>query len=314
MALHNAKTNFQKVQDFNRAFDMVPPEPENYSGYYEDALGRIKIDAFQNIRPQLFTDSPKIIQLRLDLIKEEIGELNQAISDNNFIEIRDALADILYVVYGMSDVLGIEIDTFFKNEINNSIKPCTVESEVQRFFDSIKKYSNQGDDDTRPIGLSNFNNVQVNLDLYPAQFLELDNWSQLTKQNILTNILVKINSTYNQLEETCHSSKPKTLNEHHEIALYIVKLLKWVYSYSEIACINSDRDFAIVHDSNMSKLCDTEADAQATIADYAGKFTAGTSPYDSPYYYELPKLGKWIVKNKSTGKALKNIKYRKVQF
>jgi len=313
MAIHNAKTNFQKVQEFNRAFDMVPAEPETYSGYYEDELGRIKIDAFQNIRPQLFIDSPKIIQLRLDLIKEEIGELNQAITDNNFIETRDALADILYVVYGMSDVLGIEIDTFFKNEINNSIKPCKVESEVQRFFDSIKKYSNQSDD-TRPIGLSNFNNVQVNLDLYPAQFLELDNWVQLTKQNILTNILVKINSTYNQLEEICYSSKPKTPIAHHEIALYIVKLLKWVYSYSEIACINSDRDFAIVHDSNMSKLCDTEADAQATVTDYADKFATGISPYDSPYYYELPKLGKWIVKNKSTGKALKNIKYRKVQF
>ena len=310
MAHHRVKTNFEKVQEFNRAFDMVPQEPENYSGYYENELGHIRVDAFQNIRPQLFTESPKIIQLRLDLIKEEIGELNQAITDNDFIETRDALADILYVVYGMADVLGIDIDTVFKDQITNSVIPNTHE----RFMEVLAKYSNEGIDPARPIGLTNFNWVQVYLDVYPAQFLELDNWAQLTKQNILTIILVKINSTYNLLEKTCHSDKPKNRDAFYDSALYISQLLKWVYCYSEIATIKSDCDFAIVHDSNMSKLCDTEADAQATVADYAAKFAAGTSPYDSPYYYELPKLGKWIVKNKSTGKALKNIKYCKVQF
>ena len=78
--------------------------------------------------------------------------------------------------------------------------------------------------------------------------------------------------------------------------------------------INADADFAIVHSSNMSKLCDTEADALATVADYESKFKDGKSPYDSPYYYALPEICKWIVKNRSTGKALKNIKYQKVVF
>ena len=77
---------------------------------------------------------------------------------------------------------------------------------------------------------------------------------------------------------------------------------------------NADNDFAIVHDSNMSKLCSTEADAIATVEDYKQKYELKTSPYDSPYYYYLPKLNKWIVKNLSTGKALKNIKYKKVEF
>jgi predicted HAD superfamily Cof-like phosphohydrolase len=310
MEPHRAKTNFEKVQEFNRAFDMVSQEPETYSGYYEDEQGHIQIDPFKNIRPALFTDSPKIIKLRLDLIKEELSELNQAIIDKDFIETRDALADILYVVYGMADVLGIDIDTFFKNEITNSINPNTHE----KFIEVVAKYSNQGADLERPIGLSNFNWVQVYLAVYPALFLELDNWAQLTKQNILTNIQTKINTAYNQLEQICNSEITKNITAFHEIALYITQLLKWVYCYSEMATINSDSDFAIVHDSNMSKLCDTEADAQATVADYLTKFAEGTSPYDTPYYYELPKLGKWIVKNKSTGKALKNIKYRKVVF
>ena len=64
----------------------------------------------------------------------------------------------------------------------------------------------------------------------------------------------------------------------------------------------------------MSKLCDTEQDAKDTIVDYINKYNAGKSPYDSPYYYELPELKKWIVKNKSSGKALKNIKYKAVEF
>ena len=58
----------------------------------------------------------------------------------------------------------------------------------------------------------------------------------------------------------------------------------------------------------------TQDMAQATVNDYTAKYVSGNSPYDTPYYYELPELGKWIVKNKSTGKALKNIKYKKVDF
>ena len=92
------KTNFQKVQEFNRAFDMVPKEPTTYSDGEFDEFGRPKPNAFMNIRPSLFTDAPKTIKLRLDLIDEEIKELNQAIKNEDFLETRDALADILYVV------------------------------------------------------------------------------------------------------------------------------------------------------------------------------------------------------------------------
>ena len=94
----------------------------------------------------------------------------------------------------------------------------------------------------------------------------------------------------------------------------ICELLKYTYSLAAILNINADSDFAIVHDSNMSKLCDNEDDARATVSDYEEKFKTGTSPYDSPYYYYLEDIGKYIVKNKSTGKALKNIKYKKVVF
>ena len=91
-------------------------------------------------------------------------------------------------------------------------------------------------------------------------------------------------------------------------------LLKITYILANLYNINADSDFAIIHESNMSKLCDTEEDAIATVVSYNNKYQNGTSPYDSPYCYELPDLQKWIVKNKSTGKALKNIKYKEVSF
>ena len=112
------KTNFQKVQEFNRAFDAVPKEPKNYvSSVMNEETEVPEITEFAHIRPELFSDDLKVVKLRLDLIREEISELNTAIKENDSIEIRDALSDILYVVYGFADVLGINIDDYYSNYI-----------------------------------------------------------------------------------------------------------------------------------------------------------------------------------------------------
>ena len=103
------KTNFEKVMEFNRAFDMVQQEPSSYN--------LNSTNPFTYARVNIFNDSPNIVKLRLDLIKEEVDELYAAIEQNDIIEQRDACADILYVVYGMADVLGISIDNVFKNNI-----------------------------------------------------------------------------------------------------------------------------------------------------------------------------------------------------
>ena len=56
----------------------------------------------------------KITQLRLDLIKEELNELNQAIESKDLNEVADALTDILYVTYGAGCAFGIDLDKCFK--------------------------------------------------------------------------------------------------------------------------------------------------------------------------------------------------------
>ena len=63
-------------------------------------------------KPQ-FPDE-ETIQLRYDLIKEELNELEQAMKTKNLKEIADALTDILYVTYGAGYAYGINLDKCFK--------------------------------------------------------------------------------------------------------------------------------------------------------------------------------------------------------
>ena len=62
-------------------------------------------------KPQ-FPDE-KTMQLRHDLIKEELNELEQAMKTKNLKEIADALTDILYVTYGAGYAYGINLDKCF---------------------------------------------------------------------------------------------------------------------------------------------------------------------------------------------------------
>tara|TARA_B100001179_G_C18281681_1_gene271313 strand:- start:10 stop:381 length:372 start_codon:yes stop_codon:yes gene_type:complete len=76
---------------------------------------RTFMETFRQIvvtKPQ-FPDN-KTMQLRYDLIKEELDELKQAMKDKNLKEIADALTDILYVTYGAGFAYGIDLDKCFK--------------------------------------------------------------------------------------------------------------------------------------------------------------------------------------------------------
>ena len=54
------------------------------------------------------------MQLRYDLIKEELNELEQAMEAKDLKEVADALTDILYVTYGAGYAYGIDLDKCFK--------------------------------------------------------------------------------------------------------------------------------------------------------------------------------------------------------
>ena len=73
----------------------------------------------QEVKTKPSFSSDKINKLRIDLIKEELDELQEAMGNNNLLEVADALTDILYVTYGAGHAFGIDLDKCF-DEVQNS--------------------------------------------------------------------------------------------------------------------------------------------------------------------------------------------------
>ena len=73
----------------------------------------------QEIKAKAGFPSEKISSLRYELIKEELGELKEAMDTKDLKEVADALTDILYVTYGAGHAFGINLDKCFE-EVQNS--------------------------------------------------------------------------------------------------------------------------------------------------------------------------------------------------
>jgi len=73
----------------------------------------------QEVKDKPSFSSDKINKLRIDLIKEELNELTNAMKNKDLLEVADALTDILYVTYGAGHAFGIDLDKCFE-EVQNS--------------------------------------------------------------------------------------------------------------------------------------------------------------------------------------------------
>ena len=83
-----------------------------------------KVKAFMNTYGQDVKEKAefpeiKIVQLRIDLIEEELNELKEAIKNKDIVEVADALTDILYVTYGAGHSFGVNLDECF-DEVQRS--------------------------------------------------------------------------------------------------------------------------------------------------------------------------------------------------
>lgn len=113
-------TNFENVVDFNLNFGVLQTPLLNH-------------------RPTIFDEDPKQVEFCLSLIREEMKELEQAVKDKDYVETVDALADILYVVYGMGARIGVNMDQAFEMvHQNNMSKLCKSEEEA---IESVKFYT-----------------------------------------------------------------------------------------------------------------------------------------------------------------------------
>ena len=84
-----------------------------------DKVGTFMKTFGQEVKTKPSFSSDKINKLRIDLIKEELEELTEAMQNKNLLEVADALTDILYVTYGAGHAFGIDLDKCF-NEVQNS--------------------------------------------------------------------------------------------------------------------------------------------------------------------------------------------------
>lgn len=113
----NNRTNFTDVLDFNNSFGVVVNDVPD---------------------KKIFDENPELVNLRLSLIEEEVKELKEGLKNKDMNEVTDALADILYVVYGAGVSFGIDLDEAFKIvHFSNMSKLCDSEKDAE---DTVKWY------------------------------------------------------------------------------------------------------------------------------------------------------------------------------
>ena len=86
----------------------------------------------------------KRCELRVELIQEELNELQQAIIDNDMIEVADALCDIQYVLAGAVLEFGLGnkfSDLFNEVQRSNMSKACETQQEAE---ETVAHYEKQG--------------------------------------------------------------------------------------------------------------------------------------------------------------------------
>jgi predicted HAD superfamily Cof-like phosphohydrolase len=115
--MESHQTNFDKVVDFNEKFG---------------------VPIYENPQFDIFDKNPKLVELRMNLIREEMRELEDAVKNKDLVETADALSDILYVVYGAGSSFGLNMTEIFNLvHDSNMSKLCTTEQEAQ---DTVKWY------------------------------------------------------------------------------------------------------------------------------------------------------------------------------
>jgi len=273
-----SQTNFQKVVDFNCQFGVLA-------------------DSTLVPKYSIFDDDPQQVEFCLKLIREEIGELKVAIETNDSIEIIDAIADILYVVYGMCCRLGIDADVAFgvyyrELMIKLNLPAHTHDIEPSDLTSFARSKTNFG----KSIDIYGHGHNMVETDTDTNIFAHPEKYA---KQ--LNDMLCDIQATLAKLEQRI---KDKSFNKTRNS---LIKLIQVVYTIGYITDVDIDAAFDLVHQNNMSKLCISESDAQDSVNYY--KDNQAKLGYDSPNYRRAPNNIHWVVFNESTKKILKSIKW-----
>ena len=120
----------------------------------------IKVRKFMEAFGQEVKNKPEMpdgetVNLRIELIAEELEELWDACEQKDIVEIADALTDILYVTYGAGHAFGIDLDECFKEvQRSNMSKLGEDNKPIYREDGKILKGPNYSEPDLKSVLLS----------------------------------------------------------------------------------------------------------------------------------------------------------------
>lgn len=131
-------------------------------------------------------------------------------------------------------------------------------------------------------------------------------------QNIFTENPDLLKYRLSLIEEECKELQDASReNNFTEIVDALSDILYVVYGMGVSLGVDLDKSFNIVHDSNMSKMCKTEDEAQRTVEWYKENMLV---LYKDPQYRKSDDGKHWVVYNAETGKILKSILYTPANF
>lgn len=119
--IHAANSGLE--QGLKLSIDAANALRQHAIAFYIDTNQHEQVKGFMKAFGQAIPDEPTFdfpVDLRLNLIEEELDELKQAIVDQDMVEFVDAICDLLYVVHGAALAAGIHhIQPFFE-EVHRS--------------------------------------------------------------------------------------------------------------------------------------------------------------------------------------------------
>jgi predicted HAD superfamily Cof-like phosphohydrolase len=283
MATSNFNQMCMMVSKFNYLFGVI-----NYNYNPVDA------NAFTNLFiPESTQFDPKQISLRWSLINEEIKELVDACHTTDVIEIVDALCDILYVVAGAKVYFNLP-----NNDINDMLDFASIHNTNYNEKINIGKI------------ILLLIEKEGLVDDIIKKLLELSSSLEQLTNDILNGSLSQASDSAGNCSQAPDSPRVEkniiTYNKLLDAITYNVFL------FAENIEININKLFAIVHESNMSKICNNVDDAIETVSWYK----INELRYNSPSYneVEIDDQKYYVISDKETQKILKSIKYNKVKF
>jgi len=216
-------------------------------------------------------NDPALVKFRWDLIEEESKELEKSLQEKDYPEILDALADILYVLLGASDSFGFNLDLQLQDP---KIRQLIIDFKLDQLNYIEEKFS----------------------------IPRMDKVFQFD-QPLLESIHKKYQSELILYQLAMQKGDYTKLIDQLEILVYHLYVLAYLFGFS------LDQVFDLVHQSNLSKLAETEEIAKKTVEWYHKNETR----YDSPSYrlstLTVSDKKHWVIYNQNSGKILKAINW-----